>query len=195
MFAWFSFRIKTLPINNPRSKHSFSLSVQNCVCKPRVESTSRSTWGLLKFAYFCCKDQVVTARASRAAITWSNTRSRYLSLTLQPVYCLHCLSIPISVTIKTLYNKVYMYMLPFNVISFQAFFAVYLHDPRTVDTLPPIQDPDPLINCEIMDGRDNFLTQAKELRLEFRLFSLSTWWIKLHLSSVSLRGLLLLFTF
>lgn len=31
----------------------------------------------------------------------------------------------------------------------------------------PIQDPDPFINCDLMDGRDAFLTMAREKHYEF----------------------------
>jgi len=31
----------------------------------------------------------------------------------------------------------------------------------------PIQDPDPFINCDLMDGRDAFLTMARERHYEF----------------------------
>lgn len=33
--------------------------------------------------------------------------------------------------------------------------------------LQPIQDPDPFINCDLMDGRDAFLTLAREKHYEF----------------------------
>jgi E1A/CREB-binding protein len=33
--------------------------------------------------------------------------------------------------------------------------------------LQPIQDPDPLINCDLMDGRDAFLTMARDKHFEF----------------------------
>lgn len=33
--------------------------------------------------------------------------------------------------------------------------------------LQPIQDPDPFINCDLMDGRDAFLTMAREKHYEF----------------------------
>lgn len=33
--------------------------------------------------------------------------------------------------------------------------------------LQPIQDPDPVINCDLMDGRDAFLTMARERHYEF----------------------------
>lgn len=33
--------------------------------------------------------------------------------------------------------------------------------------LQPIQDPDPPINCDLMDGRDSFLTMARDKHYEF----------------------------
>jgi hypothetical protein len=33
--------------------------------------------------------------------------------------------------------------------------------------MQPIQDPDPFINCDLMDGRDAFLTMARERHYEF----------------------------
>ena len=33
--------------------------------------------------------------------------------------------------------------------------------------MQPIQDPDPVINCDLMDGRDAFLTMARERHYEF----------------------------
>lgn len=33
--------------------------------------------------------------------------------------------------------------------------------------LQPIQDPDPLVNCDLMDGRDAFLTMARDRHYEF----------------------------
>lgn len=34
----------------------------------------------------------------------------------------------------------------------------------------PIQDPDPFISCDLMDGRDAFLTMAREKHYEFSSF-------------------------
>lgn len=47
----------------------------------------------------------------------------------------------------------------------QVFFVIRLHPPTTA--LPAIQDPDPVIQCDLMDGRDTFLTMAREKRHEF----------------------------
>ena len=34
-------------------------------------------------------------------------------------------------------------------------------------SLPPIIDPDPMITCDLMDGRDAFLTMARDKHQEF----------------------------
>lgn len=44
---------------------------------------------------------------------------------------------------------------------------IRLHSSQTAGTLPPIKDPDPLISCDLMDGRDAFLTMAREKHYEF----------------------------
>ncbi|CAG2099955.1 unnamed protein product [Medioppia subpectinata] len=47
------------------------------------------------------------------------------------------------------------------------FFVVRLHSQLAAERLPPIVDPDPLINCELMDGRDAFLTFSRDNHHEF----------------------------
>ena len=54
-----------------------------------------------------------------------------------------------------------------SVFLFQVFFVVRLHPTATIPTLPPTTDPDPLVTCDLMDGRDAFLTMARERHLEF----------------------------
>ena len=49
--------------------------------------------------------------------------------------------------------------------SLQVFFVIRLHNAQT--TLKPIADPDPFIQCDLMDGRDAFLTMAREKHYEF----------------------------
>ncbi|XP_014253868.1 CREB-binding protein isoform X3 [Cimex lectularius] len=49
----------------------------------------------------------------------------------------------------------------------EVFFVIKLHPAQRVATLKSIQDPDPFINCELMDGRDAFLAMAKERHYEF----------------------------
>ena len=50
---------------------------------------------------------------------------------------------------------------------FQVFFVIRLHSAQAAITLPTIQDPDPFIPCDLMDGRDAFLTLAREKHYEF----------------------------
>lgn len=38
---------------------------------------------------------------------------------------------------------------------------------EAVGSLPPIRDPDPFISCDLMDGRETFLTLAYEKHYEF----------------------------
>ncbi|XP_029678514.1 LOW QUALITY PROTEIN: CREB-binding protein-like, partial [Formica exsecta] len=49
----------------------------------------------------------------------------------------------------------------------KAFFVIRLHSAQSAASLSPIQDPDPVINCDLMDGRDAFLTMARERHYEF----------------------------
>lgn len=49
----------------------------------------------------------------------------------------------------------------------EVFFVIRLHSAQSAASLAPIQDPDPLIACELMDGRDSFLTLARDKHFEF----------------------------
>ncbi|KAK6630216.1 hypothetical protein RUM43_015009 [Polyplax serrata] len=49
----------------------------------------------------------------------------------------------------------------------EVFFVIRLHSAQSAASLAPIQDPDPFINCDLMDGRDAFLTMAREKHYEF----------------------------
>ncbi|XP_011493407.2 CREB-binding protein [Aedes aegypti] len=49
----------------------------------------------------------------------------------------------------------------------EVFFVIRLHSAQSAASLAPIQDPDPLINCDLMDGRDAFLTLARDKHFEF----------------------------
>uniref|UniRef100_A0A1Y1MJM8 histone acetyltransferase n=1 Tax=Photinus pyralis TaxID=7054 RepID=A0A1Y1MJM8_PHOPY len=49
----------------------------------------------------------------------------------------------------------------------EVFFVIRLHSVQSAASLGPIQDPDPFINCDLMDGRDAFLTMAREKHFEF----------------------------
>lgn len=54
-----------------------------------------------------------------------------------------------------------------SILPLQVFFVIRLHDKQVAPTLPAIMDPDPFISCELMDGRDAFLTMAREKHYEF----------------------------
>jgi len=47
------------------------------------------------------------------------------------------------------------------------FFTIRLHSAQSAASLSPISDPDPTMPCELMDGRDAFLTMARERHYEF----------------------------
>lgn len=49
----------------------------------------------------------------------------------------------------------------------EVFFVIRLHSVQSAASLGPIIDPDPFINCDLMDGRDAFLTMAREKHYEF----------------------------
>ena len=56
--------------------------------------------------------------------------------------------------------------LPFS--SLQVFFVVLLRPPSICNSpIGATVDPDPLIPCDLMDGRDAFLTMARERHWEF----------------------------
>ncbi|KAK2725883.1 CREB-binding protein-like isoform X2 [Artemia franciscana] len=49
----------------------------------------------------------------------------------------------------------------------EVFFVIRLHSAQSAASLGPIQDPDPSMTCDLMDGRDAFLTMARDRHLEF----------------------------
>ncbi|XP_003376358.1 putative bromodomain protein [Trichinella spiralis] len=49
----------------------------------------------------------------------------------------------------------------------EVFFVVRLHSAQAAAVLAPVNDPDALITCELMDGRDSFLSIARERHWEF----------------------------
>ena len=49
----------------------------------------------------------------------------------------------------------------------QVFFVIRLHSAQAAANLPPIHDPDPVISCDLMDGRDALLTLARDKHYEF----------------------------
>lgn len=57
----------------------------------------------------------------------------------------------------------------------QVFFVIHLHSGPMMNTLPPIMDPDPLLSCDLMDGRDAFLTLARDKHWEFSSLRRCKW--------------------
>ncbi|CAG0891726.1 unnamed protein product [Darwinula stevensoni] len=49
----------------------------------------------------------------------------------------------------------------------EVFFVIRLHSAQSAASLENLVDPDPLLDCELMDGRDAFLTLARDKHLEF----------------------------
>ena len=49
----------------------------------------------------------------------------------------------------------------------EVFFVVRLHSSQSAASLPPVNDPDSSIACDLMDGRDAFLTLARDKHYEF----------------------------
>ena len=62
-----------------------------------------------------------------------------------------------------------------SVSSLQVFFVIHLHAGPLVNTLPPIMDPDPLLSNDLMDGRDAFLTLARDKHWEFSSLRRCKW--------------------
>ncbi|XP_040842569.1 histone acetyltransferase p300 isoform X4 [Ochotona curzoniae] len=57
----------------------------------------------------------------------------------------------------------------------EVFFVIRLIAGPAANSLPPIADPDPLIPCDLMDGRDAFLTLARDKHLEFSSLRRAQW--------------------
>ncbi|XP_061666260.1 histone acetyltransferase p300 isoform X2 [Syngnathoides biaculeatus] len=57
----------------------------------------------------------------------------------------------------------------------EVFFVIRLIAGPMANALPPIVDPDPLMACDLMDGRDAFLTLARDKHLEFSSLRRSMW--------------------
>ncbi|XP_058875041.1 histone acetyltransferase p300 isoform X3 [Acipenser ruthenus] len=57
----------------------------------------------------------------------------------------------------------------------EVFFVIRLIAGPTLNSLPPIVDPDPLMACDLMDGRDAFLTLARDKHLEFSSLRRAKW--------------------
>lgn len=65
--------------------------------------------------------------------------------------------------------------LTFFYLFFQVFFVIHLHSGPMVNSLLPIIDSDPLLNCDLMDGRDAFLTLARDKHWEFSSLRRCKW--------------------
>lgn len=57
----------------------------------------------------------------------------------------------------------------------EVFFVIRLHTVQAAANLPPVIDPDVTINCDLMDGRDAFLTLAREKHYEFSSLRRAKW--------------------
>ncbi|XP_016298315.1 CREB-binding protein-like isoform X2 [Sinocyclocheilus anshuiensis] len=57
----------------------------------------------------------------------------------------------------------------------EVFFVIHLHSGPMVNSLLPIVDPDPFMNCDLMDGRDAFLTLARDKHWEFSSLRRCKW--------------------
>ncbi|KAF7647120.1 hypothetical protein LDENG_00177250 [Lucifuga dentata] len=57
----------------------------------------------------------------------------------------------------------------------EVFFVIRLIAAPMANALPPIADLDPLMACDLMDGRDAFLTLARDKHLEFSSLRRSMW--------------------
>lgn len=57
----------------------------------------------------------------------------------------------------------------------EVFFVIRLHSVQAAVNLPPVNDPDVSINCDLMDGRDAFLTLAREKHYEFSSLRRAKW--------------------
>ncbi|KAG7267965.1 hypothetical protein CRUP_011927 [Coryphaenoides rupestris] len=57
----------------------------------------------------------------------------------------------------------------------EVFFIIHLHAGPVINTLPPIMDPDPLLSNDLMDGRDAFLTLARDKHWEFSSLRRCKW--------------------
>lgn len=57
----------------------------------------------------------------------------------------------------------------------QVFFVIRLIAGPTANSLPPITDQDSLMACDLMDGRDAFLTLCRDKHLEFSSLRRSKW--------------------
>ncbi|XP_075422470.1 CREB-binding protein isoform X2 [Ascaphus truei] len=57
----------------------------------------------------------------------------------------------------------------------EVFFVIHFYAGPVINSLPPIVDPDPMLSCDLMDGRDAFLTLARDKHWEFSSLRRSKW--------------------
>ncbi|XP_075035519.1 CREB-binding protein isoform X3 [Mixophyes fleayi] len=57
----------------------------------------------------------------------------------------------------------------------EVFFVIHFYAGPVINSLPPISDPDPMLSCDLMDGRDAFLTLARDKHWEFSSLRRSKW--------------------
>ncbi|XP_048847008.1 LOW QUALITY PROTEIN: CREB-binding protein-like [Brienomyrus brachyistius] len=57
----------------------------------------------------------------------------------------------------------------------EVFFVIHLYSGPVINTLPPVMDPDPMLTCDLMDGRDAFLTLARDKHWEFSSLRRCKW--------------------
>lgn len=79
----------------------------------------------------------------------------------------NCCQIFCSLTFSASQNVLWEYFdCYFSAFAFvlEGFFVVRL---QQSNEMPVIKDPDPLINCDLMDGRDAFLTLSRDKHYEF----------------------------
>ena len=52
-------------------------------------------------------------------------------------------------------------------VFFKVFFVIRMYEEPDISNLPETTDPDPCMSCDLMDGRDAFLTLARDKHWEF----------------------------
>ena len=52
-------------------------------------------------------------------------------------------------------------------VFFKVFFVIRMYEDPEISGLPETTDPDPCMSCDLMDGRDAFLTVARDKHWEF----------------------------
>jgi len=70
----------------------------------------------------------------------------------------------------------------------EVFFVIRLQSAESAAKIGPITDPDPLLPCELMDGRDAFLTLAREKHYEFSSLRRTKWSTMAMLVELHLQG-------